>query len=92
VDLGETTLRDGYQLRADLKMTMDFLLLARRTFSHPVGDVFAQTWPDKPRRNEPMSGKSAWVGNAMEVLKHFSAVLRGTSGLHTPVELSPASL
>jgi hypothetical protein len=76
VDVGETALRDGNRLWADLKIAIDFLPLARGTFSRPGGDVFAQPWPDEPRRNEPTSGKSAWVGNAMEVLKHCLDVLR----------------
>jgi hypothetical protein len=77
VNVGETRLWDGDWLLANLKMAVDFLPLARGALSHPGVDIFTQSWPDKPGRNEPMSGKSAWVGNAMEVLKHCSAVLWG---------------
>ncbi len=76
VYVGETALLDRNRLCADLKMAMDFLPLAGGAFSPPGGDFFAQSWPDEPRRNGPTSGKSAWVGNAVKVLKHRLAVLR----------------
>ncbi len=76
MDVGETALRDEDRLQVDLKLAMDFRLLARGTFSRPGGDIFAQPGSDKPRRNEPMNGKSVWACNAMDVLKHRPTVLR----------------
>ncbi len=74
VDVGKTVLRDGNRLRRDLKMAMDFPPLANSTLSHPGGDIFAQTWPDKPTGNEPACLKSAWEGNVVDVMEHCPVV------------------
>ena len=74
VKVRKSPLRHRNVLRADPDMSVDFGLLAGGAVSGPGGDVLVQAGPHEPRRNKAAGCPAAWVGDAVDVVKHLAAM------------------
>ncbi len=87
MDVGEPALGNRDWEGFDMNMPVNFGLLALCAVFGPSGEVSVDSCPDKPGTQKSFCVQSAGVRNVVDNVENG-----GTSGRHTPVYVSPASL